>query len=239
MSQLALSRAKQVNDNLYDKSSDATCMCVCLSGNTADASEGGFDVNIMHHGGAVPIQMQADGLGLYRVNFTPEGAGIYTIKVFFASMKLTGELMLHMSLGYKWVESIGESIQASRTSLGKRGHTYTTLLQVPSILGLCIAILLTRITEYTVLVGSQYTPEIFDSSMVTASGEGDSSVEANRGSTFIVNAGQKGSTGNIRVTITCKWIWPPIAKLCLFTAETVNDIMYDNYDVYLTFKLSV
>ena len=60
---------------------------------TAGAGEGELDVTIMHHGSAVPVHMQAEGRGMYRVNFTPEGSGIYTIKVFFAGMEVTGQWM--------------------------------------------------------------------------------------------------------------------------------------------------
>ena len=50
--------------------------------------------------------------------------------------------------------------------------------------------------------GSPYTLEIVDSSMVTASGEGLTSVEVNRRSRFVVNTGQKGASGDAKVNIT-------------------------------------
>ena len=63
---------------------------VLVSVDTAGAGEGELDVTIMHQGSAVPVQMQSEGRGMYRVNFTPSGSGVYTIKVFFAGMEVTG-----------------------------------------------------------------------------------------------------------------------------------------------------
>ena len=66
-------------------------MWLCwFSVDTAGAGEGELDVTIMHQGSAVPVQMQSEGRGMYRVNFTPSGSGVYTIKVFFAGMEVTG-----------------------------------------------------------------------------------------------------------------------------------------------------
>ena len=52
--------------------------------------------------------------------------------------------------------------------------------------------------------GSPYTLEIVDSSMVTASGDGLTSVEVNRRSRFVVNTGQKGASGDVKVNISCE-----------------------------------
>ena len=64
-------------------------------------------------------------------------------------------------------------------------------------------------TEHKVTVchhlGSPYTLEIVDSSAVSASGEGLSSVEVNRRATFMVNTGHVGSSGDVKVNVTCEY----------------------------------
>ena len=64
---------------------------------TAGAGEGELEVSIMHNGMRVPVQIQNEGRGLYKVNFTPTGSGIYTIKVFFAGMEVTGAQNLSLT----------------------------------------------------------------------------------------------------------------------------------------------
>ena len=57
---------------------------------TSGAGEGELTVNIMHEGRSVPVQVYPEGRGMYRVTFTPDGAGIYSIKVYFAGMEVAG-----------------------------------------------------------------------------------------------------------------------------------------------------
>ncbi len=62
---------------------------------TVDASaagEGELTVNITHNGVVVPAQITRDPHrpGAHLVNFTPAGSGIYTIRVHFAGIEVTG-----------------------------------------------------------------------------------------------------------------------------------------------------
>ena len=57
--------------------------------------------------------------------------------------------------------------------------------------------------HYFVFLGSPYTLEIVDSSQVTASGEGLSTVEVNKRAMFIVNT-HGASGGDVRVTVQSK-----------------------------------
>jgi hypothetical protein len=57
---------------------------------TASAGEGELTVNIMHNGRPVPVQIYPEGRGMYRVTFTPGGAGIYSIQVNFAGTEVQG-----------------------------------------------------------------------------------------------------------------------------------------------------
>ena len=61
---------------------------------TAGAGEGALKVHISHDGREVPVEVFHEGRGMYRVNFTPDGGGLYTIRVYFAEMEVTGELQL-------------------------------------------------------------------------------------------------------------------------------------------------
>ena len=56
---------------------------------------------------------------------------------------------------------------------------------------------------YYIISGSPYTLEIVDTSMVSAKGEGLSSVEINRKASFLVET-HGASGGNIRATVTSK-----------------------------------
>ena len=58
---------------------------------TAGAGEGQLTVDINHDGRSVPVQVSQEGRGMYRVTFTPDGGGLYTIRVYFAGMEVTGE----------------------------------------------------------------------------------------------------------------------------------------------------
>ena len=64
--------------------------------------------------------------------------------------------------------------------------------------------------HYFVFLGSPYTLEIVDSSQVTASGEGLSTVEVNKRAMFIVNT-HGASGGDVRVTVQSKNLFiPPV-----------------------------
>ena len=63
-----------------------------FSVDTEGAGEGQLSVEIQHNGRNIPPQIYPDGPNRYRVSFTPEGGGIYTIRVNFAGMEVKGEL---------------------------------------------------------------------------------------------------------------------------------------------------
>lgn len=66
---------------------------VCLSStvDTAGAGEGTLAVDITRNGRSIPSNVTSEGRGMYRINFTPDGSGIYSIKVLFAGMEVPGE----------------------------------------------------------------------------------------------------------------------------------------------------
>ena len=63
------------------------CPLVDASG----AGEGQLTVDITHGGRTIPATISQDGPCRYRISFTPDGGGIYNIRVFFAGMEVAGE----------------------------------------------------------------------------------------------------------------------------------------------------
>lgn len=62
-----------------------------FSVDTSSAGEGDLEVNISSRGRSISAQVIPEGRGLYKVTFTPDGAGIYTIKVYFAGAEVNGK----------------------------------------------------------------------------------------------------------------------------------------------------
>ena len=54
------------------------------------AGDGQLRVEIMHNGRPVTCRLERDSGGIYRSHFTPSGPGIYTIRVYFADMEVSG-----------------------------------------------------------------------------------------------------------------------------------------------------
>jgi filamin len=61
-----------------------------FSVDTSSAGEGELDVSINSRGRPIPVQVYPEGRGLYKVTFTPDGPGIYTIRVYFGGSEVNG-----------------------------------------------------------------------------------------------------------------------------------------------------
>ncbi len=55
------------------------------------AGDGDLSCDITHNGRNVPGSIHAEGQGIYRATFLPDGPGIYTIRVYFAGMEVQGK----------------------------------------------------------------------------------------------------------------------------------------------------
>ncbi|XP_076100089.1 filamin-B-like isoform X3 [Mytilus galloprovincialis] len=56
----------------------------------SSAGDGDLDVNILYEGSRVPANVTEDSRGVNRINFTPQGAGIYKVHVNFNSTEVKG-----------------------------------------------------------------------------------------------------------------------------------------------------
>ena len=61
-----------------------------FSADCSAAGDGQLTVDISHNGRSIPADIRDNGRGVYRVSFTPDGAGLYTIRVHFAGMEVSG-----------------------------------------------------------------------------------------------------------------------------------------------------
>ena len=57
---------------------------------SSGAGEGQLNVTISNDGKQVPIEIQPEGRGIYRVHFMPNGSGVYSIRVLFAGAEVPG-----------------------------------------------------------------------------------------------------------------------------------------------------
>lgn len=67
-----------------------------------------FQVQVSHHGRSIPCYQEKQGPTLYRVQFTPDGAGHYKIHVYFNNMEVKG-IGAELS-GHNTQESFSKSI---------------------------------------------------------------------------------------------------------------------------------
>jgi len=58
---------------------------------TSDAGDGQLHVEITNRGRPIAAQVIPDSSGRYQVSFTPQGPGLYHIKVFFAGTEIAGK----------------------------------------------------------------------------------------------------------------------------------------------------
>lgn len=57
---------------------------------TSEAGEGDLRVSVTHDYQQVPAYITHQRAGLYRVDFTPEGAGTYKVNVFYSDIEVRG-----------------------------------------------------------------------------------------------------------------------------------------------------
>lgn len=57
---------------------------------TSEAGEGDLRVSVTHDYQQVPAYITHQKVGLYRVDFTPEGAGTYKVNVFYSDIEVRG-----------------------------------------------------------------------------------------------------------------------------------------------------
>lgn len=50
-----------------------------------------IQVNVLHHGRTIPVNIEKQGGGLNKVQFTPDGAGQYKIHIYFNNMEVKGD----------------------------------------------------------------------------------------------------------------------------------------------------
>ena len=77
-----------------------------IAADCSGAGDGELAIDISHGGRTVPAHIQEDPVrrGVYRISFTPDGSGIYTIRVYFAGMEVSGKcqhyvIVLHYDQG--------------------------------------------------------------------------------------------------------------------------------------------
>ena len=83
------------------------------------AGDGQLRVEIMHNGRPVTCRLERDSGGIYRSHFTPSGPGIYTIRVYFADMEVSG--VYSVTLSPIW------NIKASNSFLSPKFNSFTLL----------------------------------------------------------------------------------------------------------------
>ena len=64
---------------------------VLLAVDSSQAGEGELRVAVSHDGASIPCHTAPGGAGLHSVQFTPQGAGLYKIDVFFNEVEVRGE----------------------------------------------------------------------------------------------------------------------------------------------------
>ena len=64
---------------------------VLLAVDSSQAGEGELRVAVSHDGASIPATRRRAGAGLHTVQFTPQGAGLYKIDVFFNEVEVRGE----------------------------------------------------------------------------------------------------------------------------------------------------
>jgi len=86
----------------------------------AQAGEGELSVEITHNGRLVPMHMKEDVSkpGVYHVNFTPDGSGVYTIRVLFAGMEVTGSPYKLEIVDSSKVTASGEGLRSVEVNKG-------------------------------------------------------------------------------------------------------------------------
>ena len=68
----------------------------------SNAGDGELTADIKHNGVPVPVTKVNEGRGIYRINFTPRGSGLYTISVFLAGMQVAGQC--NTLIKYKYIK---------------------------------------------------------------------------------------------------------------------------------------
>ena len=70
--------------------------CDEFSVDTSEAGEGDLKVTVTHNYQQVPAYITHQRAGLYRVDFTPEGAGTYKVNVFYSDIEVRGRNLFFM-----------------------------------------------------------------------------------------------------------------------------------------------
>jgi len=70
------------------------CRCVSVEthGSGGAGSGGKFTVDVSLNGRSVPAKVEPETDNRYHVSFVPIGSGVYTIRIYYAGVEVTGEM---------------------------------------------------------------------------------------------------------------------------------------------------
>ncbi|CAD5114543.1 DgyrCDS3662 [Dimorphilus gyrociliatus] len=81
-----------------------------FSADCTGAGEGSLSVEISHEGVPVPVFVDKESPGIYKITFTPSGAGRYSIQVLFANIRVPGSPFTVEIVDASKIEVSGEGI---------------------------------------------------------------------------------------------------------------------------------